>query len=453
MRRNFITAAVLTAVLFTPSAFSQGFTPDARRIALGAVGNQSNIASKLIEEQEPYRSIAMPIGLLQVLRNLKVYDPNDPNFDPVRAVENIASPMHFTFDRGAGIAGSNLIRDLVSGRVNRDLNTYRGFVPASDLNAQGLWAPDWGKTIHVAGGADSKFSHGFFVGAGPYVSLGTNLKVDQNLIDILSSSTNVYRPNTTFTIGDLTTGQGAVAITGGYRGRLAVFDSARSGRSKRDGLYIATDYHYLRGLHYESADLALRFDTDQTGQITLLPTTTPLAINRTSAKKGHGFAVDLGTALITHRWNFGFGVNGIGNRIDWDSPEAEQVVLQSLFLGGNFVTTPQPAPAARQRVSLPLQYSGSGGYHADRWSAQTEVSRGLQGWGVRDGVEYRLGPFAVRGGTRYQLGRWHGSTGLGFNLTKKVGIDLAAFQTTSNIERKQKIALALSLRLNRSETE
>jgi hypothetical protein len=49
------------------------------------------------------------------------------------------------------------------------------------------------------------------------------------------------------------------------------------------------------------------------------------------------------------------------------------------------------------------------------------------------------------------LDRWHASTGIGFNLIPKLGIDVAAYQTTANIERKQKIALALSLRLNRTE--
>jgi hypothetical protein len=445
-----IIAAILTLLLLVTSAFSQNFIPDARRIAMGAIGSQGNLGSALAEEQESYRAIPIPLGLFQVLRNLNVFDPRDDNFDPVRAVENLASPMHFTFDRETSRPGANLVRDLVNGRVSRDLNSYRGFTPASEIESQGLWAPSWGKTIRLAGDKDIGSSHGVFVGAGPYVSLGTNLKIDQKLIDVLASPSDVYRPNTTFTIGDLTTGQGAIAITGGYRGRLAVFDLTRPNAGSRDGIYIAMNYHNLRGIHYDTADLAIRFDTDQNGQVTLQPNTTPISVDRTNSNMGHGFAIDMGTAVLVKGWNFNVGANGIGNRIEWQSLRSEQLVLQSLFQGGNFVRRPTTAPTGTREISLPVQYSGGGGYHTDRWAAQTEISHGLQDLSVRNGVEYWVGPVALRGGARYQLDRWHASGGVGFNMTRRVGIDFAAYQTTANIERRPKVGLAVSLRLNRS---
>ncbi len=444
-------AVALTAALSTPLAFSQNLVPDARRIGMGAVGNQGNLASELVEEQRPYRSFVIPLGLFQVLKNFQVFNPDDPAFDPVRAVENLSSPMHIIFNRGTSGAGSNLVGDLVNGRFSRDLNSYRGFAPASEIDAQGLWSPSWGKTFRFSGEAGAGTSHGVFVGAGPYVALGTNVKIDQNLLDILSSSTNVYRPNSTFTIGDITTGQGAIAITGGYRGKLAVFDNAQTGGNTRDGLYIATDYHYLHGIHYDTVDLNVRFGTDQAGQVTLQPTSTPIDIGRTSGKKGRGFAIDLGTAVIVKNWNFSFGANGVGNRIVWESLRSEQLVLRSLFQGGNFVRTSLPSPGAERSVSLPVQYAAAGGYSSDRWAAQTEVSHGLQDLSVRNGVEYKVGRLAVRGGSRYQLDRWHLSTGAGVNLTKRFGIDMAIYQTTANIERKQQIGLALSLRLDRAD--
>jgi len=449
--RRVASAAVLAATLLSNIALSQNLTPDARRIAMGAVGSDENLGAKLADEQQPYRAIPVPLGLFQVFRNLKVFDPGDAEFDPVRAIENLSSPMHVTFDREPSAAGSNLVRDLVNGRINRDLNAYRGFTPPSELVSQGLWAPSWGKTFTVAGEKGAGSSHGIYFGAGPYVSLGTNLRVDQNLIDILRSSSNVYRPNTTFNIGDVTTGQGAMAITAGYRGKLAAFDVTRSGSTSRDGVYVATNYHYLRGVHYDTVDLDVRFDTDASGQVTLSPTTTPIAIDRTNSRTGNGFAVDLGTAVVIRGWNFGVGANGIGNRIVWDSLRSEQLVLQSLFQGGNFVRRPMPSPSSSQKVTLPVRYSGSGGYDAGRWAAQAELSHGLQGLSVRNGVEYRLGPLALRGGSRYQMERWHASTGIGFNLIPKLGVDVAAYQTTANIERKHKMALALSLRLNRTE--
>ena len=445
------TAAILSATLLTNVALSQNLIPDARKIAMGAIGSQEDLGARLAEEQEPYRAIPVPLGLFQVFRNLNVFDPGNAEFDPIRAIENLSSPMHVTFNREPSTAGSNLVRDLVNGRISRDLNAYRGFTPPSEIDSQGLWAPSWGKTFHIAGEKDARSSHGIYVGAGPYISLGTNLRIDQNLIDILHSSSNVYRPNTTFNIGDVTTGQGAIAITGGYRGKLAAFDLTRSGSTPRDGVYVATDYHYLRGVHYDTVDLDVRFDTDASGQVTLSPTATPIAIDRTNAKTGNGFALDLGTAVIVRRWNFSVGANGVGNRIVWDSLRSEQLVLQSLFQGANFVRRPMPSPVGTRKITLPVRYSGSGGYQTGRWAAQTELSRGLQGFSVRNGVEYRVGPLALRGGSRYQMDRWHASTGIGFNLIPSLGIDVAAYQTTANIERKQKVALALSLRLNRAE--
>jgi hypothetical protein len=126
-------------------------------------------------------------------------------------------------------------------------------------------------------------------------------------------------------------------------------------------------------------------------------------------------------------------------------------MLQSLFQGGNFVRRPMPSPSETRKVTLPVRYAGAGGYQAGRWAAQTELSHGLQGFSVRSGVEYSIGPLALRGGSRYQMDRWHASSGVGFNFTRSLGIDLAAYQTTANVERKQKVALALSLRLNRAE--
>jgi hypothetical protein len=47
----------------------------------------------------------------------------------------------------------------------------------------------------------------------------------------------VYVPNTSFLIGDGTTGQAALSITGGYRGRLPLPGKGQSGNG-RDGVYV-----------------------------------------------------------------------------------------------------------------------------------------------------------------------------------------------------------------------
>jgi hypothetical protein len=433
----------LAFVIFVPQfTFAQNFSTDARRIGLGGAGDSQNIASKLVEEQQDYKSIPIPLGILQVVKHKEVFDPDDENFDPVRAVEYAAAPLHWTLKRDSTGPGNLLVRNIVDAELNRDLNTYRGFSPAQHITAQGLIAPSWGKTFHVSSNPDGGF-HGVFVGVGPYLTVGTNLSFDQKLIDLLASPTNKYSPNTNFLITDTTTGQAAASLTGGYRGRFAP-------SGEREGIYIAANYSYLYGLHYDAADTQLRFDTDATGLITLQPSTTPATVNRTSSSAGKGFAIDAAVAVVKEKWDASFGVDGIGNRIDWEDLGGRRYTLNSLFNGGDFVTTGFAVSSSTARVTLPVRYSGAGGYHTTKWSAATELGRGLQGFHFNGGAEYKLGPLAFRGGTRYSREIWHGATGIGLNVTKGFGIDVAAFQTSTNIENERRISIALSLRINRS---
>jgi hypothetical protein len=403
-----------------------------------------------MEDQQPYRAIPIPLGIFQLINNRRFFDPNDPEFDPARAIEYAADPMHITLNRNSDNEGHYFVNSLVNGSFSRDLNNYRGFTPAQEIRAIGLISPTWGKTIPVVRNSGGGSTHGVYVGAGPYISLGTNLNFDPKLISILSSSTDVYMPNTTFLIGDDTTGQAALSITGGYRGKFAL--PGASQRSGRQGIYVAANYHYLHGIHYDTADLALQFDTDSQGMVTLTPTTTPLIVDRTLSSSGRGFAIDLATAVAIGHWDFGMGVDGIGNRINWSGLSSRQYQLQSLYNGGNFVTTPLPALAGARRVTLPVRYNGHAGYRSDHWSAVAEAGRGIdERFNFGGGAEYTLGPLVLRGGSRYNRKLWHGATGIGFNITRGLGIDAAAFQTSTNMEQNRRVSFALSLRLTRSD--
>jgi hypothetical protein len=89
----------IVLVLLCHSGFSQNFGADARRIGFGGAGATSTVVSDMIGKQQPYTSIPIPIGLIQVFKNREIFDPSDPNFDPVRAVEYAADPMHLTINR------------------------------------------------------------------------------------------------------------------------------------------------------------------------------------------------------------------------------------------------------------------------------------------------------------------------------------------------------------------
>lgn len=451
LRRAHFVLALLVFSAWPHGVFGQNLVSDARMLGLGGAGDSDNIASGLVDDQQAYTAIPIPWGLFQFINNRQFFDPSDAEFDPARAIEYAADPMHLTLHRNSDSAGNYFVNSLINGNISRDLNAYRGFKPSPEVRAIGLLSPNWGKTIPLVRDPVLGTSHGVYVGVGPYVSLGTNLNFDQSLIDIFGSATDVYMPDTSFLVGDNTTAQAALAITGGYRGKFPL-PGATGGGSSREGIHVAANYHYLRGIHYDTADLQLRFDTDSQGLVALTPATTPIVVDRTTSTSGHGFALDVATIIAVNRWDLGVGVDGIGNRITWSDLSSREYTLQSLYNGGDFVTVPLPSPVGDRRVTLPVRYKGHGAYHSDRWSAVMEAGRGLdERFTFGGGAEYTVGPLVFRGGSRYTRNLWHGSTGLGLNITRGFGVDVAAFQTSTNIEQDRRISFALSLRFTHAE--
>jgi len=442
--RNAGLAAAFVA-LWAGSAAAQNWEFDARRIALGGAGS-SNLASDMIEEQRPYRAIVLPFGLFQVLRDFDIYDPSSNRFDPVRAIEHAASPIHYIVNRDSTATGGEqaFVSSIRNGVLSRDLNIYRGFAPAPHIETGGLTAPNWGGTISLAKTATA--THGLYVGAGPYLSLRTTNDIDPRLASLLAGSSPTVIPNAQLPLSNASQAQGAVAVTGGYRGRFA-FDAGSGGALSRDGLYVALNYSYLIGLLYQDTDLRLRLDTDAAGLVTLVPTSTPLAISRQSSTSGRGSAIDLGVGAIVGPLAVGFGANGIANHITWTGATRTSYTLPNLLTGGSFLESPE-LPIGDLRVELPIDYRGSVSYDAGSWLVMSEGGHGLGGTNFHGGLEYRgLGEVELRGGIRYSFEQWNPTGGVGFNLGNRVALDVAAYGTSANIERKRLLAIAASIRI------
>src|SRR5262245_62534952 len=120
LRRLLMALLVWTATAST--AFAQDYSFDARRIALGGAGGTPNVASKLVERQRRYKSVLIPVGLVKLLTDIRVYYPNREDFDFSRAVEYSASPLHFVFGRTKDITARSLFRDIVHASLQPDLN-------------------------------------------------------------------------------------------------------------------------------------------------------------------------------------------------------------------------------------------------------------------------------------------------------------------------------------------
>jgi hypothetical protein len=436
--------ALLVTQLASLRSFAQSYTGDARRIGMGGTADNENLGSRMIADEQQYRSIVVPLGLIQVIRDRRYFHPDDDAFNPILLLEDMANPLHLSIRRGS--ATGSFVTDLVNARFSRDLNRYRGFVIAKEIKAQGLASPNYGHVFRFRTDTDGNFD-GVYVGAGPYISAKTVFNVDDQLRQLLASSQDVVLRNATLGLFDQSSGEAAAAITFGYRRRMPFPGQFSS--SGRQGLYLAGDYHYLRGFRYDSADLRVRFDTNSAGLLTLTPNTIPVSAAHAYSNKGNGFALDLGVGAVIDRWQFGFGANGIANRINWDNPRFEQITLSSLFTGGDFVRQPQPSSLTTIRVELPVETNGNVGYNGDSWAALVQVGHGFQGNTFHTGVEKRVLFLAFRGGTRHSRERWHPAAGLGFNLTRGFGVDVAAFDTTANIQQERRVSYAVSLRFSK----
>ena len=447
MNRRAIGYALLILLFASGVVSAQSYSGDARAIALGGIGNVDNIATKMIDDERDYSSYPIPLGLFQLLSDLDRFDPDDKEkFDPILAMEYAANPLHYVFGRDPGGSRGKFISDIINGDFSTDLNNYRGFVPTNSLLAEGLANPSWGKTFKLYKGQGGSFQ-GFYAGVGPYLSARNDLNIDTGLTDLLASATDVYLPDKHFMITDATAGQLALDVTLGYRARFPLPGKNEDGKSKRNGIYVGMNYHILKGFAYESPDIEVRFDTDPAGLLIINPTTSPVVVDYRHSHSGSGFALDLGVGTVVDEWEFGFGANGVGNRINWDEMIYKQFKMESLFEGGDFVEERLPIDP-ELTVKLPVEYIWNIGYHHKAMSAAVEVSHGFQGSSFHGGVEYRLLNLEFRGGLRYGLDRWHPSCGVGFNVTKRFSIDWALFSSTTNIERKHKTAMALSLRFN-----
>jgi hypothetical protein len=398
----------------------------------------------MVDEQKPYRAIVLPFGLFQVLPNWPKMDPTSDEFDLARTIEYSASPIHYIVGRDTSESGGEFLNDLRNGELNRDLNTYAGFEPATSISAEGLASPSWGGTIKFRENGNA--FHGVYIGAGPYLSMETSATLDPALAALFASPTPVYTPNTSYYMANDTIAQIALAVTGGYRARFAL----PSGTGPQDGLYIGANYHYLHGFRYEGFEPDARLDTNAQGLLVVNPALGfPVTITRNESTDGRGFALDAGAAVLVNRWEVGFGVNGIANRINWTDMQRTNYVLDNLFSGGEFQDLPT-VPVGDLEVELPVDIRGNVGYTFDSSTVVTEFGNGYNGTTFRAGYEHRLDNVQLRGGARYIKERWEPTGGVGFDLTPGFGMDFAVFGTSANFERERHLAFAFSLRFMRA---
>ena len=518
-----LAAACLAAAFVMPApAAAQHWSFDARRIALGDARDVTSIASVIVPPRRRYRTIVVPLRLFQIMGDLDVYRPADRNFDPIRAITNVASPLHYTFgDDGSSSLYVRILNDLLNFDLDRDLDGYLDDLDGY-LDDLGIDLPGLGAAAGVAGAlgvgaspagafgtgaspagavdlgslpdiqlslADASFDweyfgewlvsrnwgrtftlheeptgveHALYAGAGPYLSFHSDAAVSgafrsyvdvDNLVRSVAAgrlSQDIVHLDMTFDIENQTYTQAAAAVVGGYRAKLPLPGRTAAGR---DGVYVAVHYNQLFGIRYEDlhTDFGLALDS---AALSAEPAAVPLGtIQRATSRRGRGFALDAGVAFVIDKWNFGFGATGLMNRINWKGVTRGSLALyeENLFSGfdeGVLEGLRSPAEVVGdRRVTTPVRYNYDMAYHEETWAALVNYQRGFLGNYVNAGVEYRFPWLDVRGSGRFRRDRWHPAGGVGFELRPGWHLDLAAFGTSLNPERKRRLAMAISLRM------
>jgi hypothetical protein len=432
-KRGLFFAVFALFAVFAWPASAQNWDFDARTIGLGGVSGSGTIASGMIEHGAGYRSIVLPFGLLQVLPDLEIYDPDSTRFDPVRAVEHAASPIHFIVGRDDDLGDGAFATTIATARFYAD-PANSGASLATRLDLGGIVAPSWGITIPLPSGRADRFQ-GIYVGAGPYVTVRGSADLDPRVLAFIGGTPVDFPSGPLTIISTRSEEQGALAITGGYRG---YFSWGPDAATSRDGLYVAMNYNYLIGFGYLDDTLAVRVGPAD------------VVIDRVSSSSGRGMAVDVGAGAVEGHWEVGAGVNGIGSRIRWTDVSQRPLGHGTLVTGGLLGDPGVPSPHADVEVSLPIDVRGNLAYRADGWMAVGEVGHGVAGTLAHAGLERRVLPrLDVRGGLSYSFGGWNPTGGVGVAVNRRVAIDFAAFATNANFQRQRQLALAASIRLMR----
>ena len=288
-----------------------------------------------------------------------------------------------------------------------------------------VWCAELGQDVHAAGGRTELSGDLRRRGS---VSRGARVcAVRFRVRDVLNGSGDKYLPAATLGLGGGETDQLALSITGGYRARFPIFaqDNAEAGRN---GMYVAANYHYLHGLRFDDFNAQLQLKTDSAGLVSPTPQAPPFMLEWQTSSTGRGMALDFGVTFVRNRWDFGAGVSGVANRINWSKIRRHEVALVSLLNGNEFLHVKLPLIGVTSRLVLPVTYTGDVAYHREKWSVFSEYSRGFQGNNFLTGLEYRLGEVELRGAGRVSQGNWYPSGGAGFNLTRNFGIDAAALR-------------------------
>jgi hypothetical protein len=424
--------AVAALATLSQPATAQVFS--ARRMAMGGVilsgtpgGSVGNVAYRAVPAGPDAPSeIPVPLGLIALIADPPVLDPDDPEFNVYELANTLYNPpwnLHLT---GTPAPSSDITIAVGENSLAVDLGEIADVFPSENSRVSGVFN---GPTAGLGW-------RGAFVAVAPLVHYDNDLSLNDALHGALGGEP--FTPQTEYALFDHARGQAAIGFHAGMARRLFVANEA----SGAPAFYAGARLKWLRGLAYGDADNRVGFTTTDT-----LFANDPVDINylgmlRDAGPDGGGFGVgaDLGVAWTSGGLTAGLGVNDVGTRLRWR-------VRESL------VTADSAGDYSRQTLRDDVAFTSSVpatgvlnlALATGPWLIAADVTRGPHATTTHAGVERWWGPIAARTGLgmdEYRSVQFGGGVGVRFG---RAGLDLGATTQSRNLSRERGVDLAVGV--------
>ncbi len=432
--------AGLAALLLAPAAPAQGLLMDARRMAMGGV--RAPRPGDLAADNPAYAaaapgpawpgSLPLPLGLLPLAADWPSFDPDSPDFDPLRLANLVANPpLHVELRRPDPLDG-DLVIDLGQENLRVFWEDAHLVVPREPV---------------ALGGRSDRFGFGLGGPLGarahwraqvnPFVDLRLETAVDEALYGLLAAGDSLA-PNARYTL----TGEGAAAAGLAFSVRLG---GRRGGTAGAPALSWGLRPKLLTGFAMAAGELDVALASGDSLFASKELEVEQRSLTRSGAGLGLGFALDLGLVLQRGPWDLGIGVRDLAGSIRFPDTRLEEQRLEDGADGNGGTVRRVLAEGESYRYVLDPLWTCHGGYAAGPWLWRAEWR--LRPWGdsVHIGGERRLGLWALRAGSQRDAGGdWQAAIG-GGRCFGGLCLDLALETHGRFIQDERGLALGLSL--------
>lgn len=436
----FLAAVLSTWVASFAPAHAQVMS--ARRLGMGGApvpgcgpgADGVNVAYHSVPRPEHgCRAISLPIGVIPVLQDPPVLDPEDPDFNAFELANllmnvpwnwSLDAPTAPSGDIGVSIGRNTLAVNLgdVGKVLPRDADEY-AVVARLPVLAIGF--------------------RRMFVGVSPLVHAENSLALNSSLQSALIDA-EPFQPTTHYEMTDDAIGQ--VAAQGMLGWAQPLWRSSPDPRRSRTGLYAGVRARLIRGLAYADAQSAAGFTTADTlfGDDAVDVDYHARLRTATPQQGGFGQGLDAGLVLVAGRTEIGLAANDLATRLRWKV--RERLVAKDTLTGDLVETTvaegvpyTSTIPATGQ-ITVTTRLAGflfAGAATRDALGRTTSCA----------GVERWLGPLALRAGVSRDLqNQTQTSGGVGLRLGR-FGLDAAVATHSRNLTHERATELGAGFAL------